>query len=42
MRIALKTVKEFAEKENSPHLANFVLFIRPDVEFYEQSARELE
>jgi O-acetyl-ADP-ribose deacetylase (regulator of RNase III) len=41
-RVALRTVKEFVEKENWPRLVTFVLFFRPDLEVYERAAEELE
>ena len=41
-RIALKTVKEFAEKEGWPPQVIFVLFSSRDVETYERAANELE
>jgi len=41
-RIALKTVKEFAEKEGWPPQVIFVLFSSRDLETYERAANELE
>ena len=41
-RIALKTVKEFVEKEGWPPEVVFVLFSNGDIEVYERAAKEFE
>jgi len=40
-KIALKTVKEFLEKEDELEEVVFVLFSRPDLETYEKAAKEI-
>ena len=40
-RIALKTVKEFLEKEDKLDKVVFVLFTRHDLEIYKKAAREI-
>jgi O-acetyl-ADP-ribose deacetylase (regulator of RNase III) len=40
-RIALKTVKEFVEREGWPPKVIFVLFTSRDLEVYERTAREI-
>ncbi len=40
-KIALKTVKEFLEEEGRLEEVVFVLFTKPDLEIYEESAREV-
>jgi len=40
-RIALKTVKEFVEREAWPPKVIFVLFSSRDLEVYEQAAKEI-
>jgi len=41
-RIALKTVKEFAERSEGPAEVNFVLFSLHDLETYNEALREME
>ncbi len=40
-RVALKTVKEFLEKEDKLEEVVFVLFSQPDLETYEKAAKEI-